>query len=109
MITLSQPIKRVHNRIALIILLGIAGLFACLIIVGAAQARKTAAYLPEGYVVHMCGGASVQKPLWAGVWWLSPHAQDVPSWAYVSRSFPACAFIPWLPFLPQHGALMWTP
>ena len=57
----------------------------------------------------MCGGASVQKPLWAGVWWLSPHAQDVPAWAYVSRSFPACAFVPWLPFLPEHGAVMWTP
>ncbi len=65
--------------------------------------------LPEGYVVHACFGSTTMGQARAGVWWLSPYTKDAPRWAFVSPSFPACGFIPWLPILPQGGSLMFPP
>ena len=72
----------------------------------AAQAWVRPSQLPEGYVVHACVGSTGAGLLRVGGWWLSPHLKDAPRWAFVSPAFPACAYIPWLPFLPQGGSLM---
>jgi len=104
--TLAGREIAVRNHLTLIVLIGLVAVIACALAICAAQAFEPLSYLPEGYVVHACFGTTGQGLLRVGAWWLSPYTRDVPRWAFVAPAFPSCAFIPWLPFLPQYGTLM---
>lgn len=98
--------QNLRNRLTTGMLIALAFLFTCITLACAAGRWLPVSSLPEGFVVHICGGSAGIGKLRAGVWWLSPYVKDVPRWAFVSPSFPACTFIPWLPFLPQYGTVM---
>lgn len=95
-----------RNQVTLIILISLMAVSACMMVICAMQAFAPFSYLPEGFVVHACFGSTGQGLLRVGAWWISPYIRDVPRWAFVTPAFPSCAFIPWLPFLPQYGTLM---
>ena len=67
--------------------------------------------LPEGYVMYGCVGITktTSGHSQIGVWWLSPHARDVPRWAFYTQGYPYCGFVPWLPLLPTSGVLTFPP
>lgn len=100
----SQVASRNNITIAVLILL--AALSTCVALACVVQAVVPFSYLPNGFVVHTCFGSTGQGAFRAGLWWLSPYVRDVPRWAFVTPTFPSCAFVPWLPFLPQYGTAM---
>jgi hypothetical protein len=98
----AEAQRSLAHRLAAGALILVAGLLTTATLAGAAARWLPVSSLPEGYVVHMCGGIGTGR-VRAGVWWMGPKTPGAPRWAFVSRSFPSCAFVPWLPILPQHG------
>ncbi len=59
---------------------------------------------PVGYLTQMCVGVMNGRANPIGIWWISPHLADLPpraTWRVV------CADVPWAPYLPQRGRLLW--
>jgi hypothetical protein len=102
----NSPNFNSHSGITIAILVLLALLSTCLTLACAVQAVEPLSYLPDGFVVHACIGTTGQGSFRAGFWWLSPYVRDVPRWAFVTPTFPSCAYLPWLPFLPQYGNAM---
>jgi hypothetical protein len=68
----------------------------------AGQAGVAGGSLSYGYVVEVCVGVNTFPFLQVGVTWTSPFMSTLPSIMFHN---PACALVPWLPFLSQRGGL----
>jgi hypothetical protein len=53
-----------------------------------------------GYVVQVCVGVNTTPRWQVGVTWIAPFMSSLPP---VVLQNPACAVVPWLPFLPPRG------
>jgi hypothetical protein len=62
--------------------------------------------LPFGYVMSFCGVFRTAPVLLFGVYWMSPFLSSVvPPFGGLGAG---CLIVPWLPFLPQRGELIYT-
>jgi hypothetical protein len=56
--------------------------------------------LGGGYVVQVCVGVNTVASWQVGVTWIAPTMSSLPP---VRLQNPACALVPWLPYLPLRG------
>jgi hypothetical protein len=91
--------------------IAVAACLTCTVVACTLQRAVPARRLPEGYVMYGCAGITqtTKGQPQAGVWWLSPHARDVPRWAFYTQGYPYCGFVPWLPMLPTSGVITLPP
>jgi hypothetical protein len=99
------PLER-RNRLTLFSLIALTTLIS-LLVVGVIGAFWSVGRLPAAYQVRACFNSSASGRVKVSAWWLSPQVKDAPRWAYVAVTYPSCATLPWLPFLPQSGHAHW--
>jgi len=99
------PLER-RNRLTLLSLIVIIALLS-VFVAGLIGAFGSAGRLPAAYQVRACFNTSPSGRVKLSAWWLSPQVKDAPRWAYVTVTYPSCATLPWLPFLPKSGNLNW--
>jgi hypothetical protein len=69
--------------------------------------QRVGVSLPLGYVISACAGYAPQ-PFQVGVIWVAPPLSSLPRGIFF-WPHRVCAQLPWLPFLPLSGSVVFPP